>query len=202
MIVIDPPPFVDCMVATMATSPTGEVAAVIVARAIAQHDALPQYMLICDALAGSFSDFDGFCENLFDRVDELAGTIRSRANPVVFCDADVYERVGRHARIDLSASGHGHLFKPPVNCGHVNCAYYPPRAEQDPARRATLLAAAVRVSSAMAKKILQHPYDALASARFDPASPNPLADALGRAFDVVMVTNTERRKAQHRRGEL
>ena len=83
MQVIDAPNFVDCLVAAVATNPTGEVAAVIVARTIAQHDALPQYMLICDALAGSFSDFDDYCEALFDRIDELAGTIRSRANPVV-----------------------------------------------------------------------------------------------------------------------
>jgi hypothetical protein len=200
MQITDPPPIVDCLVAAIATNPTGEVGSVIVAR-----DVERQYMLIVDALVGSFSDLDGFCDALFDRIDELAGEIRCRANPCVYCAPDIYERVGRHARIDLSASGHAHLFKAPVNCGHVNCAYYPPRAEHDPDRRAIVLAAAgdtVRLSSGMARKVLQHPFDALASARYDPAAPNVLADALGRGYDIVMISNTERHKAAHRRGEL
>ena len=39
MQVIDAPNFVDCLVAAIATSPTGEVGAVIVARTIAHPDA-------------------------------------------------------------------------------------------------------------------------------------------------------------------
>ena len=199
MIVVEAPRFVDCLVAAMATSPTGEVGAVIVAR-----DPERSFMLICDALVGTFSDFDGFCSSLFDRVDALAGTIRSRASPVVFCDPDLFERVGRHTRMDLSAYGLELGFKRPVNAT-VDTRFYPTSAEADPARRAVVLAAdadAVRVSADMAKKILTHPFDALASARFDPAVPNPLADALGRCFDIVMVDNVERNRARHRRGEL
>lgn len=193
MQIIDAPLFVDCMVAAMATSPTGEVGAVICAR-----DVECQYMLICDAVVGTFSAFDEYCEALFDRLDEMAGTMRSRLAPCVYVDPDLFARVGGHTR--MSADG----FKPPVNAT-VDTRFYPPQAEQDPARRATQLAAAgdtVRLSAAMTKKILTHPYDQLASARYDPGAPNVLADALGRAFDITMVTNTERRKAQHRRGEL
>ena len=40
----------------------------------------------------------------------------------------------------------------------------------------------------------------LASARYDPAAPNVLGDALGRAHDITMVTNTERRKAAAQAG--
>lgn len=202
MQVIDAPNFVDCLVAPIATTPTGEVAAVVVARTIAHPDAV---MLICDALAGSFSDFDDFCEALFDRVDELAGDMRSRLPPCVYVEPDLYERVGRHTRVDVSASGHAQVFKLPVNASFINTAFFPPNVEQDPARRAIALASAgdtVRLSAAMARKIMHHPYDALASNRYDPAAPNVLGDALGRAHDITMVTNVERHRAAHRRGEL
>jgi hypothetical protein len=200
MRLISPPAIVDCLVAAVLTSSSGELGAVIVTRDVSRS-----YMLILDALAGSFSDFDGFCEALFDRCDELAGEVRSRTNPVVFTDPDIYERVGRHVRIDLSASGHAHLFKPPRNCGHVNCAYYPFDAERDPERRFLALAAssdALAMTPPMARKAMHHPFDALVSARYDPAAPNVLADALGRAFDIMMITNTGRHKAAHRRGEI
>ena len=108
-------------------------------------------------------------------------------------------------RIDLSKYGVSGGFKAPLHAAFVDCAFYPPSAEQDPARRATVLAAAgdtVRLSATMAKKILAHPFDALSSSRFDPGTPNVLADALGRAFDLTMISNTARHQAAHRRGEL
>jgi len=199
MQLIEAPRFVDCLVAAIATSPLGDVGAVVVAR-----DVERKYLMIVDALTGSFSDFDGFCSSLFDRVDELAGTVRPRQPPRVYCDADLFERVGRHTRIDLSAYGVELGYKHPVNAT-VDTRFYPPNADPDPARRAISLAAGgdtVRLATTMARKILVHPFNALASARYDPAAPNVLADALGRAYDVTMITNTERHKAQHRRGEL
>jgi len=199
MIVVDAPHFVDRLVAAITTSPSGEVGAVVVAR-----DVERQYMIIADALVGTFSDFDGFCETLYDRLDDIAGAIRSRLSPVVFCDPGLFDRVGRHTRIDLSAYGVELGYKHPVNAT-VDTRFYPPNADPDPARRAISLAAGgdtVRLATTMARKILVHPFNALASARYDPAAPNVLADALGRAFDVTMITNAERHKVQHRRGEL
>jgi hypothetical protein len=178
MQLIEAPRLVDCIVAAIATSPLGEVGAVVVAR-----DVERKYLMIVDALIGSFSDFDGFCETLYDRIDDLAGTIRSRASPVVFCEPDLFERCGRHSRLDTR--------------------FFPPDAERDPARRAVMLAAGddtVRLAATMARKILIHPFDQLASARYDPGASNVLADALGRAFDVTMISNAERNRARHRRG--
>jgi len=204
MQLIDPPRVVGALAATVSTSPTGEVGAVVAAKTLS--DVERSDMIVLDALVGSFSDFDGFCSALFDRVDELAGTVRpSHRAAIVMVEPDLFPRVERHMLIDLSAfpAALGQ-FKPPVNAS-VIARPYPPHAEQDPARRAVTLAAAgdiVAISPAMARKVMQHPYDALASARFDPAVSNPLADALGRCFDVVMVDNAERNRARHRRGEL
>jgi hypothetical protein len=198
MIVVEAPRVVAALVAAVATSPTGEVGAVICAKTWPKPNQ-PAAMVIVAALAGGFSDFDIFCSEMFDRVDDRAATIRPYGDKALaFCDADLFERVGRHTRVAFGS------FKRPINA-MVDTRFYPPSAEQDPARRAIVLAAAgdvVRLSSGMARKVLTHPYDALASTRFDPAVPNPLADALGRAFDVVMITNTERAKAAQRRGEI
>jgi hypothetical protein len=197
MQLIEAPRLVDCIVAAIATSPLGEVGAVVVAR-----DVERKYLMIVDALIGSFSDFDGFCETLYDRIDDLAGTIRSRASPVVFCEPDLFERCGRHSRLDLSAYGVSLGYKHPINAT-VDTRFFPPDAERDPARRAVMLAAGddtVRLAATMARKILIHPFDQLASARYDPGASNVLADALGRAFDVTMISNAERNRARHRRG--
>jgi hypothetical protein len=194
MFLLEAPKVVAVLAAAVATSPSGEIAAVICARPFAD---LQPTMIVLDALAGSFSDFDGFCTSLFDRVDEIAADVQPmRRLATVFVDPDLFGRAGAYCRLDALG------FKPPVNAT-VDCAFYPPTAEQDPARRALLLAASssVALSPSMARKALVHPYDSLASYRYDPAAPSALADALGRAFDCLMVTNFERHKAQVRRGE-
>jgi hypothetical protein len=58
----------------------------------------------------------------------------------------------------------------------------------------------LRATPSLASKALNHPYDQLASATYDPSKTTVLADALSRAYDLTMIDTRERIAARRRRG--
>jgi hypothetical protein len=196
MQIIDTPRTVDRLVGAMAADPNGEIGVVVVSR-IDEN----RHLLLLDALYGSFSAFSDFVEAAMDAVDELGAATISANLPVLFVDVALYERAGRHRRFHAPHLGIA-MGTQPKNVG-CEVAFYPPRAEADPAYRAMSLAAGaelLRATPAMAAKALNHPFDALAAGVYDQTKPSVLADALSRAFDLTMIDGRERIAARHRRG--